>query len=93
MPCGGIRPEAFGHPNPEIECFTCPEKIIERAGLFVEEWDTWIHVHCLGTFLLSVEGKVVRDHYHRIIIPEGYPANRDKYWKGYDEEQVEAAKG
>lgn len=67
MPCGGIY--AFtGTPYP---CWVCGEA---TAELFCEEWDTTLHVKCLGAFLQSSEGRCVLLHKHAIEIPEGLEA-------------------
>lgn len=62
MPCGGVYSVP---PSPRNTCFVC-----ERGGgdLFCDEWDTHLHRECLGSFLLSEEGKIVLAHGHAISV-------------------------
>lgn len=67
MPCGGIWTPEPGSHWLDHECWVCREKGCE---LFCDEWDTCLHVRCLGTFLNTEEGKCVLLHGHGIWVPE-----------------------
>lgn len=68
MPCGGIWT-----PGPDSSwtnggpCWVCQE---DGCELFCDEWDTPLHVRCLGEFLCSEEGRIVLDHGHCIEVAE-----------------------
>lgn len=70
MPCGGIYPveESPGFASrKETRCLMCDGADCE---LHCEEWDSDLHVRCLGSFLCSEEGQVVLNHGHEIYVRE-----------------------
>lgn len=67
MPCGGIWTPEPGDHWLAHKCWVCEEHDCE---LFCAEWDTPLHVRCLGKFLETPEGKIMLRHGHGIAIPE-----------------------
>lgn len=72
MPCGGIRhkdlmPKSYF--SGKTPCTVCARPDSE---LFVEEWDSFLHIKCLGTYLQTEAGSLVLKHKHEIQIPEGH---------------------
>lgn len=67
MPCGGIWTPEPGSHWLDHTCWVCGERGCE---LFCDEWDTTLHVRCLGAFLQTEEGKCVLLHGHGISIPD-----------------------
>jgi hypothetical protein len=66
MPCGGIYPVKVEYGS------KCWYNDGDDAELFCDEWDTFIHIRCLGRFLESIEGRCMLSHGHAIFVPEGY---------------------
>lgn len=67
MPCGGIWTPFPGSHWLQHPCFVCGAPDSE---LFCDEWDTPLHVRCLGKFLESDEGKCMLLHGHGIQVLE-----------------------
>jgi hypothetical protein len=66
MPCGGIwTPEPGSFWIADHPCWVCQEKGCE---LFCDEWDTPLHVRCLGKFLDTDEGRCMLLHGHGIHV-------------------------
>ena len=70
MPCGGIWAPEPGSHWLSTKCWECGQTGCE---LFCDEWDTPLHIKCLGKFLQSDEGQIVINHKHSIFVPEGHP--------------------
>lgn len=71
MPCGGIWTPEPGSHWVQGRCWVCPETGCE---LFCDEWDTPLHIRCLGRFLEMEEGKLaIINHGHSISVEERLP--------------------
>ena len=73
MPCGGIYPveppedEHVAYADGNLRCWQCNKPMSrDIPASFVEEWDSFIHDHCIDAFLLTEEGRIVIDHGHDI---------------------------
>lgn len=66
MPCGGIYPTKHSvFAGMEGRCFHCHK---EGAKHFCEEWDCLLHARCVPDFLKTMEGKIVIEHGHEVLI-------------------------
>lgn len=75
MPCGGIYPiggswvEGYAAQQAqtgEADCFYC-RKTEPPVTHFCDEWDCYLHAHCIDEFLATPEGQIVILHGHEVI--------------------------
>lgn len=70
MPCGGIYPVS-PIKDKHARCWQCGMTAAAKPlDHFCDEWDTLIHRACIPAFLVSVEGRIVLEHGHEVVIGE-----------------------
>jgi len=75
MPCGGIYPITPDHDFGKMHgtslndnCFYCGKGIEPVDLMFCDEWDCYLHRHCVILFLETEEGQVVVNHGHQVVL-------------------------